>query len=241
MINKMSGEAMEGAGKGAKTGVVDLSASLGALLGKGKKMDGSDFGVTAVHRLDVPVTGCALFAREPDALAFLNTCFAEGTARKTYWAVTEVPDGYPAGEAVGPSSPGEWKELVHWLRFDPRTNKSHAWDTEIPDGKRSILRYRIVGRGERYLFVEVELITGRHHQIRAQLAAIGLKIKGDLKYGAHRSEKGGGIRLHARSLAIPDMDSPDHSRPRFIQCVAPVPQEDSLWAAFEAAAAKANG
>jgi 23S rRNA pseudouridine1911/1915/1917 synthase len=231
VVDKRIGEAMEG----AKSGVEDLGAILAKALGVRKNAAGKDFPPTAVHRLDVPVSGCALFARNPAALAFLSTVFAEGRARKTYWAIVEPPR---PGEAEG-EAPVEGKtvELVHWLSVDAQTNKSHVHDEEGPDRKRAVLRYRVVGRGDRYLFLEIELVTGRHHQIRAQLAAVGLRIKGDLKYGARRSEKGGGIRLHARSLAFPDFARPE----AFVQTVAKVPADDALWAAFEAAAAGGAG
>lgn len=228
VVDKRIGEAMEG----AKGDVADLGAVLARAIGTRKNAEGKEFSPTAVHRLDVPVTGCALFARNPAALAFLNTVFSEGRARKTYWAIVEPPR---EGDPVVPASleaDGKTVELVHWLSVDGRTNKSHVHAEEGPDRKRAVLRYRIVGRGDRYLFLEIELITGRHHQIRAQLAAVGLRIKGDLKYGAHRSEKGGGIRLHARSLSFPDFARQE----AFIQTVAKVPADDALWAAFEAAA-----
>lgn len=223
VVNKACGEAMEGAGKDA----VDLPVLLAEAVGSGLTSEGKVFLPTAVHRIDVPVTGCALFARTPAALAFLNSCFADGRARKTYWAVVEPPrDG---------AAPVEAAELVHWIAVDGKHNKSYAHDQELRDRKRAVLRYRIVGRGERYLFLEVELITGRHHQIRAQLAAAGMVIKGDLKYGARRSEQGGGIRLHARSLAFPDPQAVDSPTPPYIQTLAPLPVEDALWAAFQAA------
>ena len=117
----------------------------------------------------------------------------------------------------------EAAELVHWIGTDKRQNKSMAYEEEKRGRKEGILRYRIRGRGDRYLFFEIELVTGRHHQIRAQLEALGLHIRGDLKYGARRSEKGGGIRLHARSLYFP---SPAGG---FIQVSAPPPRKDSLW------------
>ncbi len=230
VVDKRIGEAMEG----AKGGVVDLGALLARALGVSKNAAGKDFPPTAVHRLDVPVSGCALFARNPQALAYLNTLFAEGRARKTYWAIVEAPQ---EGQAAGIPEEGKTVELVHWLSVDPQTNKSHVHDEEATDRKKAVLRYRVVGRGDRYLFVEVELITGRHHQIRAQLAAAGLRIKGDLKYGARRSEKGGGIRLHARSLAFSDFARPSS----FIQVVAEPPLDDALWAAFKAAAAGGPG
>ncbi len=220
VVDKRAGEAMEGASEG----LVDLPQALAARIGSGKNAAGNEFGPTAVHRLDVPVTGCALFARTPAALAFLNTCFAEGKARKIYWAITELPK---TGVVVPDAA-----ELVHHIAVDGRHNKAYAHLEAGPERKKAILRYRIVGKGERYLFVEIELITGRHHQIRAQLAAIGLCIKGDLKYGARRSEPAGGIRLYARSLSFPDLDREG----AYVQVTAPLPVRDPLWLAFEQAA-----
>ncbi|MDR1058677.1 MAG: RNA pseudouridine synthase [Treponema sp.] len=187
----------------------------------------------AVHRLDVPVTGCLLLARNAEALAFLSAAFRgsnpggkedapEGGIRKIYWAITETGEG---AEALGGAG-----RLVHYLSRDPKRNRSTAWD-EAGKGRRiGVLHYRLAGRGERYLFWEIDLITGRHHQIRAQFARAGLPIKGDLKYGARRSEKTGGIRLHARSLSFPNPLAPGET----LTALAP-PPEDNLWRAFEAA------
>ena len=226
VLNKQCGEAMEGASASA----VDLGQLLAETYGTSRTRDDKPFPPTAVHRLDVPVTGCALFARTPQALAFLNDCFAQALARKIYWTIVEKPEGLSA--SLDPQG-----ELVHWIAVDSRHNKSYAHQEEAPDRKKAVLRYRIVGEGEHYLFIEIELITGRHHQIRAQLAAIGLHIKGDLKYGSHRSEKNGGIRLHARSLAFPDplSDESDPVKRPYIQVVAPIVAPDRLWLDFEEA------
>jgi 23S rRNA pseudouridine1911/1915/1917 synthase len=217
VLNKLPGEAMEG----AKPGMIDLAELLaehyGVTQGRLKP-----FAPTAVHRLDVPVTGCALFARNPRSLSCLQTAFARGEAEKYYWAAVEISQALQKLPSTG--------ELVHWLETDAKHNKSAAYDMERPNGKRGVLRYRIKGMGQRYAFLEIELVTGRHHQIRAQLAALGLHIKGDLKYGAARSEKGGGIRLHARSLAFPDPSVPGS----LIRLVAPPPVQDRLWQDFEA-------
>jgi 23S rRNA pseudouridine1911/1915/1917 synthase len=219
VVNKNYGEAMEGVGEG----LVNLPELLAKTFGGVKTAAGTPFYPTAVHRLDVPVSGCALFGRTPAALADLNSCFADGRARKTYWAVCELPrDGSEAAQAA---------ELIHFIQVDGKHNKSYAHTEDGKERKRAILRYRVIGRGDRYLFLEIELITGRHHQIRAQLAAAGLFIKGDLKYGARRSETGGGIRLHARTLAFPNPIKPE----MYIQATAAPPIRDPLWEAFEAA------
>ncbi|GHU54459.1 hypothetical protein FACS189442_0710 [Spirochaetia bacterium] len=222
----------------------DLPRMLLKTLAVGKDFKGKDFLPAAVHRLDVPVSGCTLFARTPGALAFLNAKFhgaSEAALRgadsgtdeavhakaaaveKIYWAIVELPlPGKEPGEA------GEWR---HWIKAGTGENKSVAYDEEGPGRKQGLLRYRIVGTGDHYLFLEINLLTGRHHQIRAQLARMGLRIKGDLKYGAKRSERGGGIRLHGYSLAFPDPAAPDE----LIRVQALPPLRDPLWAAFEAA------
>jgi 23S rRNA pseudouridine1911/1915/1917 synthase len=141
---------------------------------------------------------------------------------KRYWAVTEMPSLSPDLAESG--------ELIHWITHDARANKSRAFDEPGPGRKKAILRYRLAGRGERYLFFEIELVTGRHHQIRAQFAHSGLPVKGDLKYGARRSERGGGIRLHARSLCFPDPAGKEER----ILVTAPPPVQDTLWEAFMA-------
>jgi 23S rRNA pseudouridine1911/1915/1917 synthase len=189
-----------------------------------------------VHRLDVPVSGCLLLARTPEAAAFLGSAFASRDSRveKKYWAIVEKPtmenDLPPNGE------------LVHWLAVDSKTNKAFVFAPDAIGGappaskhknlKKAILRYKIFGQGDHYLFLEIDLITGRHHQIRAQLAALGLHIKGDLKYGAQRSEKSGGIRLHAYSLAFPSPLNPGE----IIRVKAQPPVMDSLWTAISEAA-----
>jgi len=184
-----------------------------------------------VHRLDMPVSGCLLCARSPEAAAFLSEAFAcpansglQGRVEKLYWAIIEK------NEAAG--SLALEGELIHWLGVNRKTNKAFA--AEQSKGlKKAVLRYRVIGQGENYLFLEINLVTGRHHQIRAQLAALGLHVKGDLKYGARRSEKTGGIRLHAYSLAFPNPMNPGET----IRVQAPPPFMDSLWEAFISAGA----
>jgi len=205
VINKLSGESSE---------FPDIEAS-------GEKMP------MPVHRLDMPVSGCLLLAKTPQAAAFLNAAFAAGQVEKRYWAIIEKP----ARGAVPESG-----ELVHWLGFDPAKNKSCAYNeagNPRQGRKKAVLRYSITGAGTNYLFMEIDLVTGRHHQIRAQLAAMGLRIKGDLKYGARRSEKSGGIRLHAYSLAFPNPAL--HSERIEAQTLPPA--ADALWAAFAESAA----
>jgi 23S rRNA pseudouridine1911/1915/1917 synthase len=256
VVNKLSGEAAEGAGPGIRdlprllTEQYGIGGQYGAGgwhgTGKLSGQDGRFFPVTAVHRLDVPVSGCLLFARTPDALSAASALFAgkgEAGVEKRYWAVVEAPGNSRDTAGLHPDNrkntacpaslnPGplvEKGELVHWIYRDGRRNKSVAFDVNGPGRKQGILRYRIAGRGERYLFLEIELVTGRRHQIRAQLAALGLHIKGDLKYGARRSERNGGIRLHARSLAFRD----PLTGGEIIRTAAPPPIRDRLWEEFE--------
>jgi 23S rRNA pseudouridine1911/1915/1917 synthase len=220
VVNKRCGEAVEGAGKG----MIDLPGLLRKHFGAAGDAASGSF--TAVNRLDVPISGCALFARSGGALAFLNAAFASRSVQKHYWAIVEMPG----------AELQEQGELVHWLEMDRRRNKSLAFAEAAPGRKKAVLRYKIAGAGDRYLFLEIELITGRSHQIRAQLAALGLHIKGDLKYGAKRSEKTGGIRLHAYSLRFPaPPGSPERGEP--ILARAPPPLRDRLWEDFEQCAA----
>jgi 23S rRNA pseudouridine1911/1915/1917 synthase len=227
VLNKLPGESTE-ALETSQGGMVDLPRLLRRELGSGD--------ITPVHRLDVPVSGCVLFARNPRALAFLSECFrTPGRVEKIYWAVTELPRNAGEGPALpeallpeGSEGPGpEGAELVHWLG---RGTRSTVFDEDGPGRKKSVLRCRVLGRGDRYLFLEIRLITGRRHQIRAQLSHIGIPVKGDLKYGARRSEKEGGIRLHAYSLAFPGRGG------ETVRAEAPPPVIDNLWRAFMDAA-----
>jgi 23S rRNA pseudouridine1911/1915/1917 synthase len=190
-----------------------------------------------VHRLDVPVSGCLLLAKTPEAAAFLGAAFARHDSRveKHYWAIVEkFSIEKPSTENALP----EEGELVHWLGVNSKTNKAFVLSPDTISGalsankhkgfKKAILRYKIAGQGDNYLFLEIDLVTGRHHQIRAQLAALGLHIKGDLKYGAKKKKKSGGIRLHAYSLVFPNPLKPDE----IIRVKAQPPVMDSLWTAF---------
>ncbi len=169
-----------------------------------------------VHRIDRPVSGAVLFAKTSKALVRLNEMIREGRIRKVYWALTENRPQTESGE------------LCHYILRDGRTNRSRAFDAPRPQAKEARLRYRVIGAGTRYTLVEVELLTGRHHQIRAQLAKIGCPIRGDLKYGARRSLPGGGISLHSRRV---EFGHPVRREP--VAVTAPVPAGDNLWASFE--------
>ena len=171
-----------------------------------------------VHRIDRPVSGAVIFAKTSKALARLNEMIRRGEIHKSYWAITE---NRPAEESG---------ELRHWIVRNAKTNRSHAHLRPKSDGKEALLSYNVLGASTNYTLVEVDLKTGRHHQIRAQLSAIGCPIKGDLKYGAKRSNKDGGISLHSRRV---EFAHPVGGKP--ISVTAPVPKGDSLWAFFEEA------
>lgn len=170
-----------------------------------------------VHRIDRPVSGAVLFAKTSKALVRLNEMIREGHIRKIYWALTERTPEPEEGQ------------LTHYILRDGRTNRSRAHDAPKPEAKLGKLRYRTLNVATHYTLVEVELLTGRHHQIRAQLSKIGCPIRGDLKYGAKRSLPEGGISLHSRTIAF---DHPVRHEP--ITVTAPVPQHDNLWAHFDA-------
>lgn len=170
-----------------------------------------------VHRIDRPVSGAVIFAKTSKALVRLNEMIREGRIRKTYWAIVE--------QAPIPAE----GELCHYVLRDARTNRSRAFDQPRPEAKQARLRYATLAAGDRYTLVGVELLTGRHHQIRIQLSTIGCPIRGDLKYGAKRSNPGGGISLHSRSV---EFEHPVRREP--VEVVAPVPQDERLWKWFEA-------
>ena len=167
-----------------------------------------------VHRLDRPVSGLVVFARTSKALSRLADMFRTRQVHKTYWAI------------VANRPPHDQGELVHWLVRREQQNKSYAYTREVPGSKQAILDYRLIGQSQRYFLLEVNLHTGRHHQIRCQLAQMGCPIKGDLKYGAPRSNPDGSICLHARKIQFVH---PVSSQP--IEVVAPVPA-DRLWQSF---------
>ncbi len=169
-----------------------------------------------VHRIDRPVSGAVLFAKTSKALTRLNEMIREGRIEKRYWALTEATPDPESGE------------LNHYILRDGRTNRSRAYDAPRPEAKPARLRYETLGASARYTLVEVALLTGRHHQIRAQLSKIGCPIRGDLKYGAKRSLPGGGISLHSRTIAFEHPVSHEA-----VRVTAPVPSGDNLWAFFQ--------
>lgn len=184
IVNKAVGEIVQG----DKTGDEPLVETLKGYIKEKYNKPGDVFlGVT--HRLDRPVSGVVVFARTSKALERMNKLFADHTQiKKTYWAIV---CGKPEMEE---------ETLEHYLVRNEKMNKSFAYYHEKPNSKKAILDYKVIAYGDRYSLLNVNLKTGRHHQIRCQLAAMGCPIKGDLKYGAPRSNPDGGISLHARSI-----------------------------------------
>lgn len=208
-VNKTCHEIVQG----DRTGDIPLSESLKACLKEKYGKPGNVF-VGVTHRLDRPVTGVVVFAKTGKALQRMNEKFRLGEVRKIYWAIVKNPPPQREGE------------LVHWLVRNEQKNRSYVSDVEKPNAQKAILCYRLIAASERYYLLEIDLKTGRHHQIRCQLAKVGCPVRGDLKYGAARSNPDGGISLHARSLSFV------HPVARQPLCLtAPVP-DDPLWKAL---------
>ena len=206
--------------QGDKTGDTPLSETVKAYIKEKYQKPGEVFlGVT--HRLDRPTTGVVLFARTSKALTRLNAMFqSHEQIRKTYWAIVSTDNGNRIMDK------GEVR-LENYLWRNEKQNKSFVVKAGTKDAKRAVLTYKAIARSERYTLLEINLETGRHHQIRCQLAAIGLPIKGDLKYGAKRSNQDGGISLHARKIEFVHPVSKQD-----IVITAPVP-DDKLWRTLE--------
>ena len=185
VFNKRVGEIVQG----DKTGDEPLSETLKAFIAQRDAKPGHVF-MGVPHRLDRPVSGIAVFAKTSKCLERLNAMFRDGEVHKFYWALTCARPEPPEGQ------------LEHWLYRNEKQNKSYAYDHERNGSKHAVLRYKVLRDTDRYHLVEVELLTGRHHQIRCQLSTIGCPIKGDLKYGAPRSNPDGGISLHARRITF---------------------------------------
>ena len=215
IVNKQSGEIVQG----DKTGDVPLSDIVKDYIKEKYQKPGAVF-LGVVHRLDRPVGGLVVFARTSKALTRLNKMFAEGEVHKTYWAIVEV-----RGERL--EVRGEQVVTAeHWLVRNEQQNKSYAYDHEVPRSKKAVLRYRAIGHSDRYTLLEVNLLTGRHHQIRCQLAALGMPIKGDLKYGAKRSNPDGSISLLSHRVEFVHPVSKER-----VVVESPLP-DDNLWNAL---------
>ena len=172
-----------------KTGDETLAEQVKAYIKRKYKKPGDVF-LGIVHRLDRPVGGVIVFARTSKALTRMNELFREKKISKTYWAIVEE------------KPPREDGQLINWLKKNQEKNRSRAYDIEVKESKKAELTYRLMGRSKHYYYIEVHPKTGRHHQIRVQLAHLGCKIKGDVKYGAKRTNKDGSIHLFARSLSF---------------------------------------
>lgn len=196
--------------QGDKTGDKPLSEVVKEYIGDKYNKPGNVY-LGVVHRLDRPTSGIVVFAKTSKALPRLNKLFKEKEAKKTYWAIVK---NKPAKDA---------DTLTHWLKKNPKNNKSTAYPKEVPDSKKAALDYKVVKKLDSYFLLEINLHTGRHHQIRSQLAAIGCPIKGDLKYGFDRSNANAGIHLHARKLAIVHPVKKEN-----LVIVAP-PPSDPVW------------
>jgi 23S rRNA pseudouridine1911/1915/1917 synthase len=209
-LNKKSGEIVQG----DKTGDKPLSEIVKDYLKEKYNKPGAAF-IGVVHRIDRPVTGVIIFARTSKALVRMNELFREKKVKKTYWAVVKNKPEEDSGT------------LIHYLKKDEKNNKSKAFDKEVPGSLRSWLDYKVIGKSDNFYLIEVSPQTGRHHQIRVQLAAIGCPIKGDVKYGFQRSNEDGSIHLHARKV---DFIHP--VKKNEISLIAPVPDE-KIWKFFE--------
>lgn len=206
VVNKRAGDIVQG----DKTGDKPLSDVVKEYI-KDKYNKPGNVYLGVVHRLDRPTTGIVVFARTSKALTRLNNMFANKEVAKTYWAVVK-------------QKPQKTEDtLINWLKKNPKNNKSTAYPNEIKDSKKAILHYKLIKSLDNYHLLEINLETGRHHQIRCQLSKIGCTIKGDLKYGAQRSNKDGSIHLHSRQIRFINPVSKET-----IDLTAPTPSE-SIW------------
>ena len=209
IVNKTTSEIVQG----DKTGDIPLSEVVKQYIKKEYAKPGNVF-LGVVHRLDRPVSGLVVFAKTSKALSRLNEMFRKGDVHKTSWAIVKT------------CPPTEEGDLVHYLVRNEKQNKSYAYDKEVKGSKKAVLHYRLIGHSDNYYLLEIDLKTGRHHQIRCQLAKIGCPIKGDLKYGFPRSNADGGICLHARRVCFVHPVSK-----KLVDVVAPTPA-DNLWNSF---------
>ena len=210
IVNKTASEIVQG----DKTGDTPLSETVKQYIKEKYAKPGNVF-LGVVHRLDRPVSGLVVFAKTSKALARLNEMFRNSEVKKTYWAI------------VKQRPPQDEGELVNYLVRNEKQNKSYAYDKEVKNSKKAVLHYRLIGHSQNYFLLEVDLQTGRHHQIRCQLAKMGCPIKGDLKYGFARSNPDGSICLHAHRVKFVHPVSKE-----LIDVTAPLPP-GNLWNGFE--------
>lgn len=199
--------------QGDKTGDEPLSETVKQYIKAKYQKPGNVF-LGVVHRLDRPVSGLVVFAKTSKALSRLNNMFRDGEVHKTYWAIVKNTPPYDEGE------------LVNWIVRNEKQNKSYAYDHEVKNSKKAILRYKLMGHTDRYSLLEIHLLTGRHHQIRCQLSKMGCPIKGDLKYGAQRSNPDRSISLLSHRVEFVHPVSKET-----IVVEAPLP-DDNLWKAI---------
>lgn len=209
VVNKRVGDIVQG----DKTGDKPLSEVVKEYIKEKYNKPGEVF-LGVVHRLDRPTTGIVVFARTSKALTRLNELFSKRETQKTYWAI------------VKNKPPKDNDTLIHYLKRNEKNNTSKAHLKEIPESKKASLDYTVFKKLDNYFALEINLHTGRHHQIRAQLAAIGSPIKGDLKYGFDRSNPDGGIHLHARKLVFVHPVTKES-----LEIIAPTPNE-VIWKAI---------
>ena len=209
VVNKDSGEIVQG----DKTGDTPLSDIVKEYIRQKYNKPGNVF-LGVVHRLDRPVSGLVVFAKTSKALTRLNEMFRTNSVHKTYWAITRNTPPQPSGR------------LEQWIVRNEKQNKSYVYNREVPNSKKAILEYSTIGTSDNYTLIEVRLMTGRHHQIRCQLAAMGCPIKGDLNYGARRSNPDGSISLMSRHVEFIHPVSKET-----ISLSAPLPPH-SLWTVF---------
>jgi 23S rRNA pseudouridine1911/1915/1917 synthase len=216
VVNKHAGDLVQADSEG-ETGLED---AIKAFIRRRDSKPGDVF-LGVAHRIDRPVSGAVVFAKTGKALVRLNEMLRKGEFDKTYWAIVEeLP-------------PAEEGTLTHHIVRDGKQNRSRAYDSPKKDSKEARLTYKMIAGSSNYYLLEVKLLTGRHHQIRAQLAKVGSPIKGDLKYGAKRSNPDGGIALHSRRVAFVH---PVRKEP--LEITAPVPSGDNLWKYFSDAVGK---
>ncbi len=206
IINKRAGDIVQG----DKTGDKPLSDVVKEYLKDKYNKPGNVF-LGVVHRLDRPTTGIIVFAKTSKALPRLNKLFSQKEVKKTYWAIVKNP------------IEKQQDTLIHWLKKNPKNNKSTAFDKEVEDSKKAILHYKVIHELDNYSLFEINLETGRHHQIRTQLSKMGFPIKGDLKYGFSRSNKDASINLHSRQIEFVHP-----VKKEIIIITAPLPN-DTIW------------
>jgi len=208
-VKKMSGEIIQS----DQTGDTTLAEKVKDYIKKKYKKPGEVF-LGIIHRIDRPVGGVIIFARTSKALTRMNELFREKKIKKEYWAIVEE------------KPPLEEEQLINWLKKNQDKNRSRAYEKEVKGSKKAILSYQLVGRSKNYFYLKINPLTGRHHQIRVQLSFIGCRIKGDVKYGAKRTNKDGGIHLFAKSLSFVH---PIKKEPLTISANPPI---DPLWNEF---------